>query len=805
MQICTIQKLVVPLPRFLKKSVHRHNNMSKNLVIVESPAKAKTIEKFLGEGYHVLSSQGHVRDIEGVGKNSIGIDFEHGYAPHYAIDPKKQKLIETLRSEAKKADTVWLASDEDREGEAIAWHLKEVLDLQEENTRRIVFHEITKTAIQDAIRSPRDIDYNLVDAQQARRVLDRIVGYELSPVLWKKIIPGLSAGRVQSVAVRLIVEREREIAAFTPTAQYRVTALFTGKDTAGKEQTLRTELNHRFATQEEAMAFLEQCKEQRFFVKAVSKRPVKRTPAPPFTTSSLQQEAARKLHFPVAKTMRVAQSLYESGRITYMRTDSVNLSSLAIGTAKTQIIEDFGEKYHKARNFHTTAKGAQEAHEAIRPTYMSERMAGTTEDEKRLYELIWKRTVASQMADAELENTRMEVGTTDMPYVFVATGEVILFDGFMKVYIQSSDDETETTDSLLPKFDTNTDMTYQEVVAQESFTKAPMRYTEASLVKKMEELGIGRPSTYAAVIETIQSRDYVERGSVAGQKREVNVLTLKQKKTTHKTKSEIYGADNGKLLPTDLGCVTNDFLRTSFPAILNYDFTAAAETEFDEIAAGKMAWVKMVDKFYKTFHPSVAAVPVGKIEGRHLGTDPKSGRTVTAKIGKKGPCIQIGTSTDEDKPLFASLKKDQSIYTITLEEALNLFDTPYPYTAGTFEGTDLIVNTGMFGPYVKHANAYYSIPKTSDPLHITQEEAIRLIEQKRQSVLPIHEYGDILVMNGRFGPYIKYNGQNYKLPKGTDAKALTEDECKNIIATTTPSTAKAKSKARSKGQKAAKK
>lgn len=778
--------------------------MSKNLVIVESPAKAKTIEKFLGEGYHVLSSQGHVRDIEGVGKNSIGIDFTHNYAPHYAIDPKKQKLIDILRTEAKKADTVWLASDEDREGEAIAWHLKEVLGLQKENTRRIVFHEITKTAIQEAIQSPRDIDYNLVDAQQARRVLDRIVGYELSPVLWKKIIPGLSAGRVQSVAVRLIVEREREINDFVPTVQYRISADFIGTDVTGKEQALRMELNHRFATKEEALTFLEQCKERKFLLKAVTKRPVKRSPAPPFTTSSLQQEAARKLHFPVAKTMRVAQSLYESGRITYMRTDSVNLSSLALNTAKTQIVDEFGDNYHQRRTFHTTAKGAQEAHEAIRPTYMSERNAGTTDDEQKLYQLIWKRTVASQMADAELESTRIEVGADDMPYVFAATGEVILFDGFMKVYIQSSDEEAETDASLLPKFDKGTEMSYQEIVAQQSFAKAPMRYTEASLVKKMEELGIGRPSTYAAVIETIQSRNYVERGSITGQKRDVNILTLKQQKITDKIKVETYGADSGKLMPTDLGCVTHDFLWASFPTILNYDFTAEAETEFDEIAAGNMEWVKMVDKFYKTFHPAVTAVPVGKIEGRHLGTDPKSGRLVTAKIGKKGPCIQIGTSTDEDKPLFASLKKEQSIYTITLEQALDLFNTPYPYTVGKFEDKDLIVNVGMFGPYIKQDKTYYSIPKTVDPQHITLEQAIQLIEKKRLSLLPIHEYGDILVLNGRFGPYIKYNGQNYKLPKGTDAQALTEELCKQIIAATTPTAAK-QSRTKGKGKTAEKK
>ncbi len=761
--------------------------MSKNLVIVESPAKAKTIEKFLGADYHVLSSQGHIRDIEGVGKNSIGIDFQNGYAPNYAIDPRKHKLIDTLKSEAKKAETVWLASDEDREGEAIAWHLKEVLELPQENTRRIVFHEITKSAIQEAIQKPRDIDYNLVDAQQARRVLDRIVGFELSPVLWKKIIPGLSAGRVQSVAVRLIVEREREIENFTATAQYRVTADFTVD-----KNVLHTELNHRFATETEAMAFLETCKNDCFTVRNITKKPTKRSPAPPFTTSSLQQEAARKLHFSVSKTMRLAQSLYESGQITYMRTDSVNLSSLALNTAKAEILEEFGERYHKVRKFTTTAKGAQEAHEAIRPTYMNKRSAGATADEKRLYELIWKRTLASQMADAEIENTRIEVYGDQTEYAFVATGEVILFDGFMKVYIQSTDDESEENSTKLPSIAEGTTLQRESIVAQEAFTKAPYRYTEASLVKKMEELGIGRPSTYATVIETIQTRDYVERGSKGGQKRNITILTLQDDKIKSQTKQESYGADSGKLIPTDLGRATNDFLVASFPSILSYDFTADAETDFDKIADGKASWVNIVDKFYQAFHPLISSVPAGKIESRLLGNDPQTGKTVVAKIGKKGPCIQIGTATDADKPRFASLNKDQSIFTITLDEALALFETPYPYTLGQYEGKDLIVNVGMFGPYVKQDNAYVSIPKTIDPLTITLDEAIGLIEKKRKAALPIHEFGDIQVLNGRFGPYIKYNDANYKIPKGTDAEGLTEADCKAIIAQTEPTGSKAR-------------
>ncbi len=755
--------------------------MSKNLVIVESPAKAKTIEKFLGADYHVLSSQGHIRDIEGVGKNSIGIDFNNGYAPNYAIDPKKHKLIETLKSEAKKAETVWLASDEDREGEAIAWHLKEVLNLQKEHTRRIVFHEITKTAIQEAIQKPRDIDYNLVDAQQARRVLDRIVGFELSPVLWKKIIPGLSAGRVQSVAVRLIVEREREIENFSATAQYRVTA-----DFKADKYVLHTELNHRFATEAEALAFLEACKDEHFTVQNITKKPTKRSPAPPFTTSSLQQEAARKLRFSVSKTMRLAQSLYESGHITYMRTDSVNLSSLAINTAKAEIVSEFGEEYHKARKFTTKTKGAQEAHEAIRPTYMDKRSAGANADEKRLYELIWKRTLASQMADAEIENTRIEVCGEHTDYAFVATGEVILFDGFMKVYIQSTDDENEENETKLPAVAKGTALQHETIVAQETFAKAPYRYTEASLVKKMEELGIGRPSTYATVIETIQSREYVERGSKGGQKRSVTILTLQGEKIKTQTKQETFGADSGKLIPTDLGRATNDFLVASFPSILSYDFTAEAETNFDKIADGKANWVATVDDFYKTFHPLIAAVPVGKIESRVLGNDPETGKPVLAKIGKKGPCIQIGTATDEEKPRFASLTKEQSIYTITLDEALALFDTPYPYTLGQYEGKDLIVNVGMFGPYVKQDSTYFSIPKTIDPQAITLDEAIELIEKKRKAALPIHVFGDIQVLNGRFGPYIKYNDANYKIPKGTDAETLTEEDCKAIIASSEP-------------------
>ena len=777
--------------------------MSKNLVIVESPAKAKTIEKFLGDDYHVLSSQGHIRDIEPLGKNSMGIDFEHGYAPNYVVDPKKHHLVDTLKAEVKKAETVWLASDEDREGEAIAWHLKEVLGLDKKDTKRIVFHEITKPAIQRAIEQPRDIDYNLVNAQQARRVLDRIVGYELSPVLWKKVTTGLSAGRVQSVAVRLIVEREREIAQFKSTAQYRVTAEFlleqgtksqehigSDAEVAGTSPMLRAELNHRFATPEEARAFLEACTGAEFCVRDVQKKSGKRTPAPPFTTSTLQQEAARKLKFPVSKTMRLAQSLYEAGHITYMRTDSVNLSSLALATSKQEVLAEYGEAYQKTRQYHTSSKGAQEAHEAIRPSYMDKRKAGTTADEQRLYELIWKRTIASQMADAEIETTRVEVGVlspvkSEPEWVFVATGEMVTFDGFMRAYVQSNDDTEEPT-ATLPRVNAGQHLLAQEITAQQTFSKPPYRYTEATLVKKMEELGIGRPSTYATIIETIQSRKYVEKGNVTGQKRNLTILTLRNGKISETTKQEMAGADNQKLLPTDLGCITNDFLVKQFPEILSYDFTANEEANFDRIAEGEADWVKTVDAFYKAFHPMLSSVPSGKIAGRELGIDPETGEPVVAKISKMGPCIQIG-SADSENLRFASLKKGQSIFTITLDEALDLFHTALPYTLGELEGDEVVVGEGKYGPYIRHKGAFVSIPKGTDPLTITLDEAQALIEKKAQAQEPIHVFGEIEVLNGRFGPYIKANGNNYKIPKGQDAQALTEEDCREIIANSAPS------------------
>ena len=755
--------------------------MSKNLVIVESPAKAKTIEKFLGADYHVLSSQGHIRDIEGTGKHNIGIDFTHGYAPNYVLEPSKLHLIDTLRKEARKAETVWLASDEDREGEAIAWHLKEVLALQPEQTHRIAFHEITESAIKEAIAHPRDIDYNLVNAQQARRVLDRIVGFELSPVLWRKVSAGLSAGRVQSVAVRLVVEREREIELFVPTTQYKVSADFTGKDRQGAKVTLHTELNHRFATEEEARAYLMSCAGTSFTIQSIQKRPVRRTPAPPFTTSLLQQEAARKLHFPVSKTMRLAQSLYEAGHITYMRTDSVNLSSLAIGTAKKQIVETYGAEYHKARNYHTTTKGAQEAHEAIRPTYINHVTAGSSEDERKLYDLIRKRTLASQMADAELEQTRIEITAQSSPYLFVASGEVVLFDGFMRAYVQSTDDDAEQeATGLMPAMDEGAVLKLDKCVSRESFTTPPSRYNEATLVKKMEELEIGRPSTYATIIETIQARDYVRRGNVTGSKRSYTTLTLKNGVIAEKKQQENVGAESQRLLPTDLGRLTNDFLVEQFPAILSYDFTAKEEQNFDRIAEGKADWTKVVDAFYKTFHPLIEKVPTGKIAGRSLGIDPQTGEEVIVRVTKNGPCVQIG-NTDGEKPRFASLQKGQSIFTITLDEALQLFAQALPITLGDYQGNEVVVADGKYGPYVRIGKTFASLPKGADPFSMTIESAVALVEKKQNASLPIHDWGEIKVLRGRFGAYIKQGETNYRIPKSTDVEHLTKDDAIALI------------------------
>ncbi|BES61020.1 MULTISPECIES: type I DNA topoisomerase [Dysgonomonas] len=774
--------------------------MQKNLVIVESPAKAKTIEKFLGKDYKVMSSYGHIRDLK---KKDLGVDLAHNYKPLYEIPADKKKLVSELKSAAKDADVVWLASDEDREGEAISWHLYEALDLKDKNSKRIAFHEITKNAILHAIENPREIDKNLVDAQQARRVLDRIVGFEVSPVLWKKVKPALSAGRVQSVAVRLIVEREREIQNFNTEAAYRIQAVFI-KEENGTKYELKAELNKRLKTKEEAMALLEQLKnESAFAINDIQTKPVKKSPAAPFTTSTLQQEAARKLGFSVSQTMSVAQKLYESGKITYMRTDSVNLSSLAINTSRAEIETVYGKEYSKTRQFSTKAKGAQEAHEAIRPTYMNESKVSGSSQEQKLYDLIWKRTIASQMSDAELERTTV---TIDLPkdndLKFVSTGEVLKFDGFLRVYLEDTDDEPADTDeaSLLPPLHLNEKLDLQETTATERFTQRPPRYTEASLVRKLEELGIGRPSTYAPTISTIQNREYVEKSNIEGVERKYNVLQLKKSKITDSIKTEITGADKNKLKPTDIGIVVNDFLTQSFPSILDYNFTAKVEKQFDNIAEGQEEWTHLIDTFYKSFHPVVDEVMNShtdhKIGERILGSDPKTGKQVSVKIGRFGPMVQIGTQDDEEKPTFASLQKNQSLTTITLEEALKLFDLPR--SVGEYEGKDMQVAVGRFGPYIRHDGKFISLPRGLDPYAVTEEEAVQLIEEKRkkdsEKTISIFGEGDeeIQVLNGRYGPYITYQKGNYKIPKGTDAATLTEEQCKEIIKNTESTSSKSK-------------
>ena len=760
--------------------------MSKNLMIVESPSKGKTIAKYLGKDFRLMSSQGHVRDIEGIGKNSIGIDFENGYAPNYVIDKDKEQLVESLRQEAMKADKVWLASDPDREGEAIAWHIQEILQLPKEKVCRITFNDTTKESILESINHPRDIDYNLVNAQQARRVMDRLVGFELSPVLWKKVITGLSAGRVQSVAVRLIVEREREIEEFVPTASYRLSAEFFGTALNGETTSFKTELNHRFASKQEAMAFLESCKDATYTLSSVTHKPGHRAPAPPFTTSTLQQEAVRKLHFSVSKTMRLSQSLYEAGHITYMRTDSVNLSGLAINTAKTTILAEYGEQYHKARQYQTKSKNAQEAHEAIRPTYMNVAVAGSNNDERRLYDLIRKRALATQMADVEVDTTRVEVSMSNSPYLWTATHEVITFDGFMRVYTQAADEEIAANNqAAIALLKENVNCQLSTVNAQETFTKAPMRYHEGSLVDKMDELGIGRPSTYATVIETIQSRKYVERGSVEGVKRSFNVLTLSNGKISDKTKTETVGVDSGKLLPTDLGRIANDFLVEQFPTILSYDFTAQSEESFDAIAAGEANWVQTVDTFYQTFHPLIQQVPAGKMAARLVGHHPETGEPILARITKNGPCVQLGDS-DTEKPKFVSMQKGQSIFTITVDEALTLLANALPRNLGAYNGEDVIIGEGKYGPYVRYAGAFTSLPKNANPYTITMEEAIAMLEQQKQAEKPIHVFGDMQVLNGRYGAYIKTPQGNYRLSKSTDVQALTEEACRSIVENSAP-------------------
>ena len=764
--------------------------MQKNLVIVESPAKAKTIEKFLGKDYKVMSSYGHIRDLK---TKEFSIDIEHDYAPQYVIPADKKKLVSELKSEAKSAEQVWLASDEDREGEAISWHLYEVLGLKPENTKRIVFHEITKNAILHAIETPRDININLVNAQQARRVLDRIVGFELSPILWRKVKPALSAGRVQSVAVRLIVEREREINEFVSEAAFRVIANFILPDGT---TVLKAELNRRLKDKKEVEAFLESCKNASFTIDDITTKPVKKSPAPPFTTSTLQQEAARKLGYSVSQTMMIAQRLYESGLITYMRTDSVNLSDLALGTAKEAIFETYGEKYYKFRQYHTKSKGAQEAHEAIRPTYISNVEAGSSSQEKKLYELIRKRTIACQMADAELERTTISVGISGQTERFVAVGEVISFEGFLQVYMESNDDDTEKEqeNGLLPPVKLHETLSLKDIVATERFTQRPPRYTEASLVRRLEELGIGRPSTYAPTIQTIQNREYVVKGDKEGVERAYTVVSLSKGKIEEAEKTETVGADRNKLMPTDIGTVVNDFLMEYFPDVLDYNFTASVEKEFDSVAEGELVWTKAIDKFYKIFHPIVEATAAVKTEHkvgeRELGIDPKSGNPVFVKIGRYGPVVQIGAAHADDKeapkPQFASLMKGQSIDTITLEEALKLFDLPR--TVGEYEGKVMVASVGRFGPFIRHDGKFVSIPKDLNPLTITAEEAIALIEGKRvkdeqRFIKKFEEDPEMEILKGRFGPYISYQKANYRIPKTvTDPTILTLEDCKKIIA-----------------------
>ena len=762
--------------------------MQKNLVIVESPAKAKTIEKFLGGDFKVMSSYGHIRDLK---KKELSID-DDTLEPEYEIPDDKKKLVSELKSNAKKAEKVWLASDEDREGEAISWHLCEVLGLDEEKTNRIVFHEITKPAIIEAIEHPRHLDMNLVNAQQARRVLDRLVGFKLSPVLWRKVKPALSAGRVQSVAVRLIVEREREIQEFKSEPFYNVYGTFASINPDGSALEVKAQLANKLKTYEEVTAFLEKCKEATFTVENSSKKPMKRTPAPPFTTSTLQQEAARKLGFTVSQTMMVAQHLYESGRITYMRTDSVNLSKLCLGASKQEIVKLYGEDYSKTRQYHTSSKGAQEAHEAIRPTYMDQTEIEGTAQEKRLYELIWKRTIASQMADAEIEKTTVNINISTTDDVFVAQGEVVKFDGFIKVYRESVDDEEPQDEyaHILPPLKKGQELTRREIQATERFTQGPQRYTEASLVHKLEELGIGRPSTYAPTISTIQQREYVQKGDKKGEERTYTVDILKGKQIVQKKRKELVGSDKGKLLPTDIGIVVNDFLMKHFTEIMDYNFTAKVEQDFDKIAEGKEKWQSMLKGFYEDFEPAVEDTMNSRQEHkageRQLGADPKTGRPVFVKIGRFGPVVQIGTADDQEKPLFAQLPKEQSIETITLEEALELFKLPR--TLGEYEGMTVTIGTGRFGPYVLHDRKFTSLPKDEDPMTITLEKAIELINEKRQQETKKHlkffmEDPKLEILNGRYGPYLAYDGKNYRLPKSMHEKVadLTYEDCMKII------------------------
>lgn len=766
--------------------------MPKNLLIVESPAKAKTIEKFLGADFKVVSSYGHIRDLD---KGNKAIDKTANYNPKYIVPKDKEKLVKELKKQAKESEEIWLATDEDREGEAISWHLCEVLGLNPEQTKRIVFHEITKSAIQSAVENPRTIDLNLVNAQQARRILDRLVGFELSPVLWRKISikSSLSAGRVQSVAVRIVVEREREIQAFESESSFRISAIFDVKDASGRVVPLKAELARKLADEKAANEFLQSCVGAGFTISDIQTKPASKSPAPPFTTSTLQQEASRKLSFSVTRTMQVAQKLYEAGNITYMRTDSVNLSDQALNAAAAAIAGDFGDNYVQTRRYRTKSSGAQEAHEAIRPTYFDKKNAGSSNDEKRLYDLIWKRAVASQMSDAKLERTTVKIDISTNSDQLTAKGEVLLFPGFLKLYIESTDDETdEDTSGMLPPLKAGESLTLNNMQARERFTKAPPRYNEASLVKKLEELGIGRPSTYAPTISTIQKRGYVEKADRDGVERAYKVLSLKQDSISEVTETENTGAEKAKLFPTDVGKVVNDFLLEHFDKVMDYNFTAKIEEEFDEIAEGQVEWNKMIDDFYVPFHKTVedTSENAERASGeRELGVDPDSGRPVLVRIGRYGPMAQIGKAEDEEKPKFAKLRANQQIETITLEEALKLFD--FPRMLGEFEGEEVQVAIGRFGPYVRHNKLFASIPKTMDPGTIDLDEAVELIKQKREAdankYINTFKDGEIQVLNGRYGPYIKSGKKNFKIPKDKEASELTEADCEEIIKNTTPS------------------
>ena len=754
--------------------------MTKNLVIVESPAKAKTIEGFLGKDFTVKSSFGHIRDLV---KKGFGVDIENNFTPTYEVQPDKEKVIAELKKLSKGADMVWLASDEDREGEAISWHLYETLNLNKSKTKRIVFHEITKPAIIKAIENPREIDINLVNAQQARRVLDRLVGFELSPILWRKVRPSLSAGRVQSVAVRLIVEREREIQKFVSTSAFKISALF--KVGSGL---LKAELDKRFNTEAEAKAFLEKCKTSDFTIESLETKPAKRSPAAPFTTSTLQQEAARKLGFSVAQTMQVAQRLYEAGKITYMRTDSVNLSETAMEQANKAIHQNYGAKYYNPRKYKNKSKGAQEAHEAIRPTYIDRSVIEGERNEQRLYDLIWKRTIASQMSDAELEKTTAKVKVSGTSELFVAQGEVLKFDGFLKVYMEGSDDDEtdEENSSMLPPMKVGEKLESQEISAIQRFTHHPARYTEASLVKKLEELGIGRPSTYAPTISTVQKRNYVEKTDREGATRQFVQLSLINKSIKKDIKSENTGAEKSKLFPTDIGMVVNDFLLQYFPTILDFNFTAKVEEEFDEIAEGNLDWQKMLKDFYKPFHKTVETTTENSERAsgeRVLGIDPVSGKPVSVRIGRFGPLAQIGETTEgsEEKPRFASLRKNQSIETITLEDALDLFKLPL--NLGTYEGKEVVIGVGRFGPYIKLDDTFISIPRTIDPLSLDMDGAIEIINEKKLADAPVAKYKGKPVTKGkgRFGPFIKYEGLFINVPRAYDFDNLSQNDINELI------------------------